>query len=207
MKCQGSDIYTRFNRKKIADRQIDTLIGLSKGITADGRVDQAEAEFLQTWLVQALQADEHPIVANLLIKVESLLQDGVLDEDEAADLFSTLRTITGEETVLGEIGKSSTLPVDRPPPHVEFPGRQFLFTGTCAYCTRKDCHSAVERLRGTVAKNVTMSVDYLVIGSYVTDSWAHETFGRKIEKAMAYREQGVPIRIVAEAHWVDEAGL
>ena len=201
------DIYTRFNRKKIADRQIDTLIGLSKGITADGRIDQAEAEFLQTWLVQALQADEHPIVRNLLMKVESFLEDGFLDPDEASELFATLRAITGEETVLGEMGKPSTLPLDRPPPHLQFRGRQFLFTGTCAFGTRKDCHAVTERLGGVAAKSVTKSVNYLVIGSYVTDSWAHETFGRKIEKAMAYREQGIPIRIVAEEHWANEAGL
>ena len=40
------DIFTKYNRNKIQDRQLDTLIGLSKGITADGRVDQAEAEDL-----------------------------------------------------------------------------------------------------------------------------------------------------------------
>lgn len=42
------DIFTRFNRKQTEDRQIDTLIGLSKGLIADGKVVQAEAEFLQT---------------------------------------------------------------------------------------------------------------------------------------------------------------
>lgn len=39
------DIFTRFNRKNIQDRQVDTLIRLSKEITADGKVEQAEAEF------------------------------------------------------------------------------------------------------------------------------------------------------------------
>ena len=201
------DIYTRFNRKKIADRQIDTLIGLSKGLTADGRVDQAEAEFLHNWLVQALQADDHPIIGNLLIKVESFLEDGVLDDDEASELLCTLRTITGDETALGEIGKSSTLPLDDPAPRLQFRGQSFLFTGTCAYGTRKDCHAVIRGLGGIVKNTVSRKLDYLVIGSYVTDSWAHETFGRKIEKAMAYRDQGVPIRIVAEEHWANEAGL
>ena len=49
------DIFTRFNRKSIDDRQIDTLLGLSKGLLADGKVDPSEAEFLQTWLVQSRQ--------------------------------------------------------------------------------------------------------------------------------------------------------
>lgn len=59
------DIYTRFNRKSIDDRQIDTLIGISKGITADNLVSQAEAEFLLTWLAQARTQSENPIITNL----------------------------------------------------------------------------------------------------------------------------------------------
>jgi hypothetical protein len=38
------DIFTKYNRKNIQDRQIDTLIDLSKGLLADGKVDQTEAE-------------------------------------------------------------------------------------------------------------------------------------------------------------------
>lgn len=37
------DIYTKFNRQDIEDRQIDTFIGLSKGLIADGRINQKEA--------------------------------------------------------------------------------------------------------------------------------------------------------------------
>src|SRR5690606_13165451 len=36
------DIFTKYNKKSIQDRQIDTLIGLSKGLTADGKINQAE---------------------------------------------------------------------------------------------------------------------------------------------------------------------
>ena len=39
----------------------------------------------------------------------------------------------------------------------------------------------------------------------VTDSWMHESYGRKIEKAMNYRAAGVPINIVTEERWA-EAG-
>ena len=79
------DIFTRFNRKSIDDRQIDTLIGLSKGLIADGRVDQAEADTLLTWLIQSRQCTDSPIIINLLEKVDAYLLDGVLDADEAND--------------------------------------------------------------------------------------------------------------------------
>lgn len=58
------DPYVNFNRKNIDDRQIDTLIGLSKGLAADGKLVQSEAEFLHTWLVQAKQSTKHPVILN-----------------------------------------------------------------------------------------------------------------------------------------------
>lgn len=88
-------------------------------------------------------------------------------------------------------------------PDISFEGRKFLFTGTCAYGTRKHCHIATEQRGGTNATSVSKNLDYLVLGSYVTDSWAHETHGRKIEKAMQYRDKGVPLAIVTEEYWVN----
>ena len=83
----------------------------------------------------------------------------------------------------------------------------FLFTGTCAYGTRKQCQAAVESLGGMNAKSVTKTLDYLILGTYVTDSWAHETYGRKIEKAMNYRDEGVQLVIVTEEHWANAGDL
>ncbi|WP_297809475.1 BRCT domain-containing protein [uncultured Methylophaga sp.] len=200
------DIFTKFNRNKIQDRQVDTLIGLSKGITADGKVDQAEAEFLQSWLVQNYHTD-NPIIMNLLDKVTVMLEDGILDPDESTELLSILRLISGEETEIGEVAKPSALPVCSPAPSIAFEDSLFLFTGTFAYGTRKECQQAIESLGGLNAKGVTKNLNYLVLGTYVTDSWAHESFGRKIEKAMAYRDSGVPLSIITEEHWVNEAGF
>lgn len=200
------DIFSRFNRKSIQDRQVDTLLGLAQGITADGRVDQSEAEALMTWLRQNSGTD-NPLILNLLDKVSAMLEDDLLDDEESAELLDLLRKLTGEPSAVDEIAKATALPLDDPFPELVFSGRQFLFTGTFAFGTRKDCHSAVEALGGINAKGVTKSVNYVVLGTYVTDSWAHERYGRKIEKAMEYRASGVPLAIVSEQFWVDSAGL
>jgi len=201
------DIFQRFNRKSIDDRQIDTLIGLCKGLTADGKVDQSEAEFLHSWLIQSRQATDNPVIINLLSRVDAMLEDGVLDEEESAELLSILHKITGEPSEVGELAKSTSLPVDHPPPNIIFEGNLFLFTGTCVYGTRKDCQAAIEEMGGINAKGVNKKLNYLVLGTYVTDSWIHESYGRKIEKAMQYREEGVPITIITEEHWINEGGL
>tara|TARA_R110001592_G_scaffold29350_18_gene106739 strand:- start:1100 stop:1702 length:603 start_codon:yes stop_codon:yes gene_type:complete len=199
------EIFTKFNRKDIQDRQIDTLIGLSKGITANGQVDQAEAEFLQTWLVQNGETN-NPIIVNLFGKVSEMLSDNILDDEEASELLSILHRISGEKSELGEVAKTSSLPICLPAPNIDFTGT-FLFTGTCVYGTRKRCQEAVESLGGINASGVTKNLNYLVLGTYVTDSWVHENFGRKIEKAMEYRDAGIPLSIITEEYWINEAKL
>ena len=201
------DIFTRFNRKSIDDRQIDTLIGVSKGLLADGKIDATEAQFLYQWLTQSRQSTNHPIILNLLSRVEEMLGDGALDADEAVELFNTLQQVAGEPAEFGEIAKSSTLPLCVPEPDVVFSGRTFLFTGTCSFGTRKQCQEATEKLGGICVSSVVKTLNYLVLGSYVTDSWVHETFGRKIEKAMQYRDSGLPLAIVSEAHWATAGNL
>ncbi|MCW8874978.1 MAG: BRCT domain-containing protein [Gammaproteobacteria bacterium] len=201
------DIFQRFNRKSIDDRQIDTLIGLSKGLLADGKVDQCEAEYLYTWLIQSRQTTDNPVIINLLNRVDVMLKDGVLDQEESAELLSLLHKLTGEKSEVGELAKATSLPVNEPSPTIIFQDNQFLFTGTCVYGTRKDCQAAIERLGGINAKSVTKKLNYLVLGTYVTDSWIHESYGRKIEKAMQYRDEGVPITIITEEHWVNEGNL
>ncbi|WP_444891799.1 BRCT domain-containing protein (plasmid) [Microbulbifer sp. TRSA001] len=200
------DVFTRFGRKHLQDRQIDTLIGLSKGITADGQINQSEAEFLQGWLYQNSET-KNPIILNLLDKVSGMLADGFLDGDESSELFAALQSITGELSDDGEVPKSSTLPVCTPPPRIQFTGKTFLFTGTCAYGSRKECQNVIDSLGGINAPRITKKLDYLVLGTYVTDSWIHESFGRKIEKAVEYRDSGLPLAIVTEEHWANEANL
>ena len=201
------DIFTKFNRKSIDDRQIDTLIGLSKGLTADGAISQGEAEFLLTWLIQNRAASQNPVIGNLLTKVSAMLEDGVLDPDEAEELLGVLHAFTGEKAQIGELAKPTTLPVNQPTQPIVFPSRSFVLTGTFAFGTRKQCQEAVESLGGINAAGINKSLHYLVIGSYVTDSWIHETYGRKIEKAVQYQKQGVPLVIVTEEHWANEGGF
>ena len=201
------DMFTRFNRKSIDDRQIDTLIGISKALIADGNVDQAEAEFLLNWLAQSRQSSENPIILNLLSKLESMLEDGVLDSEESHELLRLLQKFTGEPSDIGELAKTTSLPIDHPLPPITFLNRSFLFTGTCVYGTRRQCQEAIDSLGGINTNGVTKKLDYLILGTYVTDSWAHENYGRKIEKAMDYRASGIPLMIVTEDHWIIEANL
>jgi len=202
-----TDEFLKYNLGRVDDRTIDTLIGLSKGLIADKKINQTEAEFMLNWLGKNRSYATHPMFHNLYEKVNEFLSDGVLDDEESKELLTLLRKISGEESEPDEMFKPTTLPLDEPAPEIVFQDQLFLFTGTCAFGIRKKCKEATESLGGSVASNVNKSLNYLVIGSYVTESWIHESFGRKIEKAVEYRNSGLPLKIVTEDSWALAGGF
>ena len=193
----------RRDKKRLEDRQMDTLVGLSKGIIADGVVNQKEAKFLLNWLQTSKVGEtENPYINALVERISEMLDDGLLDNEEAEELFEALKTFTGEIPEESEVMKPS-LPLSDPPPQVVFENRIFVFTGTFIYGPRARCKEAVESKKGETSSSLTQKVDYLVIGSYVTSSWKHESYGNKIEKAIRYREKhGSRPAIICEDHFV-----
>ena len=190
-----------FNTKPMADRQIDQLIGLAQGILADGIVTQAESEMLQAWL-RTNRATDNPYVARLLDQVEYVLEDGVLDEDEGRELHDALMSWTGGGGLDGEESTSASLPLDPSPRTVRIEGNIFVFTGTGVFGTRRMMQDTTIRAGGAVERNVTLRTNYVVLGTYVTSAWAHQSFGRKIEKAMRYRDENeTGLCIVHEDDW------
>lgn len=190
-----------FGRARLDDRQLNELIGLAHGLTADGVVSQPEAEYLQKWLVANIEVRSNPIAANLLARVNRMLADKCLDAEEARELFETLQKFSGGDFELGEILKSTSLPLDQPAPAMRCADRKFCFTGTFAFGSRGECELAVAD-RGGAAGSLTKTTDYLVIGVYATGSWKHSSFGNKIERALEMKAHGAPLAIVGEQHWL-----
>lgn len=194
--------HNRVGGERIAARQIDELIGLARGIACDGVVRQSEAEFLQKWLAANASISDQPVVRTLYQRVNEVLADGVLDSEEAADLLHTLNCFSDRDFELGEVLKSTSLPLcDPPPTPLLFKGQSYCFTGTFNYGSRSLCEGAVAE-RGGKAGSLTQKTNVLVIGLYATESWKHSSFGNKILKAVEMRDEGIPIAIVSEEHWV-----
>lgn len=195
-----SDRLNLFANDRLGSRQIDELIGISRGLCADGELNQLETEFLLGWLANNQSIVDNPVISTLYNRVAEFLSDGVLDDSERSDLFGVLREFSAGSMELGEALKATTLPLCDPPPHVEIYDHFFCFTGTFNFGTRSICAKAVED-RGGYNGSLTKKTDYLVIGAYATESWKHSTFGNKILKAVEMRGDGVPISILSEEHW------
>ena len=197
---RDEEFYNRVSGDRLASRQVDELIGLARGLCADGTINQAEVEFLEKWLGANLHLTDQPLVRVLFDRVRTILADGTVSEEEQRDLFDCLTSLGTCDLELGEVLKSTTLPLCSPAPDLEFLGRRYTFTGTFRFGQRKDCEQAVFD-RGGDAGSLTRHTNYLVIGVYATESWKHSSAGNKIIKACEMRDSGIPISIVSEEHW------
>jgi NAD-dependent DNA ligase len=186
---------------RINSRQIDELIGIARGVAADGRINQEEIEFLQKWLAANIEISGQPVIRTLYRRVNEMLSDGIADDVERIELLDTLNQFSNRDFELGEVLKSSSLPLSKPAPNLSFAGRVYCFTGTFTFGQRKHCEHAVVQ-RGGIVSGLTQKVEYLVVGAYATESWKHSTFGSKIIQACEWRDQGMPIAIVSEEHWL-----
>lgn len=196
---KSNELLNAFGSDRIASRQVDELIGISSGLCADGVINQAEAEFLQKWLVANAGITTHPLLVELYERVTDILCDGMVDADERTDLFATLSTVAHRDFELGEVLKATSLPICDPPP-ILTGSETYCFTGTFSFGTRKQCEAAVIE-KGGICGSLNQKTDVLVIGVYATDSWKHSSFGNKIIKAAEMRDNGVKISLVTEEHW------
>ncbi len=188
---------------RVQDRLIDELIGISRGVIADGAVDEQEALFIAQWIKSHREvADKWPVNV-VYARLAEMLKDGVLSGDEQRELLGTLGELTGERSPLEKANRSTRLPLDRPAPPVDFTGKEFCLTGRFVFGPMIDCEETITEMGGSVVQSPGRETDYLIIGELGSPDWIHTTFGRSIERAVALRDQGHPIRIISEEHWVD----
>lgn len=183
--------YNRVGGERIGGRQIDELIGISRGLLADGAINQAEVEFLQKWLAANVEVSDQPLIKMLYRRINEVMADGVADDLEKVELFETLSRFTNHDFEIGEPLKASTLPVCQPAPALTFPGLRYTFTGTFNFGQRKHCEAAVIE-RGATAGGIAQKTNVLVIGVYATESWKHSSFGNKILQGSRMARAGVP---------------
>jgi NAD-dependent DNA ligase len=190
---------------RLLDRQTTELIGLAKGIVCDGVVGDAEVVALRQWVMQNPDVTVRYPGSYVAQRVLATLADGVVDEEERAELRQLLMQLAGEpEGLSGTMNQPTRLGFNDPPPFVVFDGREFVFTGTFAYGTRKKCEAEVTARGGRCHNAVTRRADFLVVGLISQPAWTQPTFGRKLEDAIRLRDnEGHRIAIIPEELWIE----
>jgi NAD-dependent DNA ligase len=198
----GQPLNERVNAHRRLERDISEMLGLAKGILADGLVTPNEAELLARWLAAHPDAMETWPTNILASRLQRVFSDGVVSAEEQDDLKDLLSDLVGGRAgIIAGDNAATALPFDRPPPNLLFPDKTFVLTGKFAFGPRTACQRQVAVSGGRCENDVTMRTDYLVIGTFGSRDWVHTSHGRKIEKAVHYRQQGRALFIVSEDHW------
>lgn len=195
------------NRAALLDTQrrveqgLAEMVGLVRGVLADGKVSQEEAEHLSRWTRDNPEVStRYP--ANLLARrLERIFMDGRVDGREKKRLAAMLSQLADAAGANGGFPLATDLPTTEPPPEIVFEGQTFVFAGEMVYGPVHACEREVLDLGGECERVVNRRTDYVVIGTLAASDWCQSSFGTLIEEVVQYRSRGVPIAVVTEEHW------
>jgi hypothetical protein len=192
----------RLREQRRIEEGLAEMMGLVRGVIADGHVTGDEAARLSEWArKQPDVIDRFP--ANLLARrLEKIYLDGKLDARERVHLEAILGQLARNPGGLG-FPLATDLPVDVPAPEVVFEGRTFVFAGEMAYGPHRTCAREVLELGGECDRTVSRRTDYVVLGSLSAGEWAQDTVGPVLDAVVRYRARGVSIAIISEEWWAE----
>lgn len=183
-----------------ADRHL--LEGLCKGMLADHQLVDDEIKYLSWWLTSNGTLKDNYPGKELFKLVSEILKDGVITPEERQSLKEGLIAYTGCELATGTVdGMSTRLPVDVIE-SLDLMGSIVCLTGDFLYGKRSKCKADIEAAGATVCDSVTMRINYLIVGTLSSKDWRYQSYGRKIEKAIEYRDnKNIPLKIISEEQW------
>jgi len=178
------------------------LEGLCKGMASDYHLSDEEISYLKWFLSTNAALKSNYPGKHLYSLVQTILSDGVITEDERASLLEEITAFTGSNISEGIVdGYSTTSPVDLIDQFYPEDSKVCL-TGKFLCGSRRQCEADLIKLGCTISDRVTQDLDYLIIGALSSKDWKFQSFGRKIEQAIDYRDnKGAPLKILSEEHW------
>jgi NAD-dependent DNA ligase len=189
---------------RLLKRSCESLLGICTGLLADGSLNDEEIRFLDLWL------SENQELANtwpgevVYTRIQNVLSDNIITEEEREQLKNTLSELIGGtfQQTGAAFGGSTSLPIDNVD-SIKIEGNTFCFTGKFRYGTRAACERAITERNGIAISTVRTDLNYLIIGTMTSNDWVHTSHGRKIEKAIDYKQRNRSMFILSEKQWVE----
>lgn len=181
------------------ESDLHLLNGLCKGLISDKSLSEEEIKYLDWWITQNGALKNNYPGKNLYVLVKDILSDGKITPKESETLHKALVDFTGCDLESGVVdGLATKLPLDNDA-MVVLDGSTFCLTGVFLAGKRAHIEDMVTKNGGLISGNVTKKINYLVIGTLSSRDWKFSSHGRKIEKAISYRDdEGVELEIISE---------
>lgn len=176
--------------------QMDELLGFVTGVASDGVLNDEEIVAMSDWLKR--NAEIHNLWPATIIgnRLATILEDGVVTDEERADLMSVISRVTGKEPEVSY--EASTEVWEDKVDSLRVPGAIYCLTGDFVSGDRDSVDTMLKCLGAKTSTAVNRSVDYLVIGTLASRDWLYTSHGRKIEKALLLKREGSDITVITE---------
>lgn len=174
-----------FNRTRCVERDVTELLGIAKGMLADGIVSEPEAIYLRKWIEQHREASDQFPIRHIRERLERIFANGKVDEVERMDLFELLSSFTGGDAgvVSGE-DASCDLPCDQPPPKLKWSDSLFVFTGKFAFGAREQCEREVLTRGARCGNNITKQTNYVIVGTFASRDWIKRHLAERLKRQL-----------------------
>lgn len=185
-------------------KSIQTLLGICTGISADNNLNDQEILFLSLWIKENPETTQIWPGSIIADRVSKILSDGVISTHEREDLLDTLNKLIGNYFSETGSAKNEITSIDYCiDKEIYFKDKIFCFTGEFVLGTRAVCKRLLDKIGGISVDNISKKLDYLVVGTLISDEWAYTSYGRKIEKAMQLRDALSRPGVISEKQWTD----
>lgn len=201
------DYHPNNNRVLDSTREVQQLLGVFKGVTADRVLNQQELTVLAELIEACNSLKMNPAFKKIRHKFKwAVDKKSGLNQAEHDELVQLLSGIAGADVDSGVTGGLS-IGLDFDFPTIQFENRGFCLTAKFSYGTRNDCKQAIKKRGGVTQPRIIRATDYLVIGNLASRDWKYSSYGLKIQDALEKRESGYAVKIVSETHFVEALRL
>ena len=185
---------------------IQELHGIFHGLLADNHLSDQEILSLKSWLGDNFLLKGTYPYDEICALISNALVDGKIDDFERnqitafmGDFIDCSASFNINKPQLEDLkSKYNIQGICAIDPHIEIDSKTFCFTGKSSRASRSEIERTIIDNHGIFNNNVVKTTEYLLVGDEGNPCWAFSCYGRKVEKAVELRKNGVNILIVHE---------
>lgn len=164
-------------------KEMQRLQEIVSDIIEDNQITDTEIRELKEWLEIHVSLIGFYPFDKIYELVETIMLDGVLDNDEQQQLLSLLDAFINPQTENVQI---------------DFKDKLVCLSGDFDIGNKKQVEDLLISKGASIAKSVTGKLDVLILGQAGSVAWKYGNYGFKYEKAQKLNEKGKNILIVKE---------
>ncbi|RWT41910.1 BRCT domain-containing protein [Aeromonas caviae] len=184
------------------DALVNMLLGFLQGISADNNIAEQEVIALSSLLLKHRDLLASWPGSLLFNRLNDILADGEITEDEREDLLELVKQISGQRFTESGLATGMATEFFADGELMSINGKTVCFTGKFLSDTRHNLELQAKTLGASTVKGITTHLDVLIIGSLASRDWMFTSHGRKIEAAIKAKDKGQDIQIINEEDWV-----